>query len=288
MPGLVGSKDPTLGGLVRKRMGSEVLERLVAPIVMGIHSRHPDDLEVDVVAPGLRAALIAGGSLAQAVRSLRAASPAGSAVSGVQGGMAMFVERLQRDLERNGGTVRLGAGVTTVDRHGVLLGSGERLEADHVVLATPLGAASDSTIVLATLVVDDGALDGAPRGTGLLVAAGARGISAKALTHATAKWSWLAAELPPHRHVVRLSYNVPAPDGLEERARLDAEALLGVSIPIESVIGFDVVEWPAVPPRPQPVEGVTMVGESVSGTGLAAVISHARREAGRLLGEVES
>jgi oxygen-dependent protoporphyrinogen oxidase len=288
MPGLVGSKDPTLGGLVRKRMGSEVLERLVAPIVMGIHSRHPDDLEVDVVAPGLRAALIAGGSLAQAVRSLRAASPAGSAVSGVQGGMAMFVERLQRDLERNGGTVRLGAGVTTVDRHGVLLGSGERLEADHVVLATPLGAASDSTIVLATLVVDDGALDGAPRGTGLLVAAGARGISAKALTHATAKWSWLAAELPPHRHVVRLSYNAPAPDGLEERARLDAEALLGVSIPIESVIGFDVVEWPAVPPRPQPVEGVTMVGESVSGTGLAAVISHARREAGRLLGEVES
>lgn len=288
MPGFIGSKDSTLGGLVRRRMGSEVLERLVAPIVTGIHSRHPDDLEMDVVAPGLRAALIAGGSLAQAVRSLRAASPAGSAVSGVHGGMAMFVERLERDLEHCGGTVRLGAGVASVDRHGVMLDCGDRLEADHVVLATPLAATSDSAIVLATIVVDDAALDGAPRGTGLLVAAGARGISAKALTHATAKWSWLAAELPPHRHVLRLSYNAPAPERLEERARVDAEALLGVPIPAESIVGFDVVEWHAVPPRPHPVEGVTMVGESVSGTGLAAVISLARREAGRLLGEVES
>ena len=288
MPGIIGSKDLTLGDVVRKRMGSKVLEKLVSPIVMGIHSRHPDDLEVDVVAPGLRAALTAGGSLAQAVRSLRAASPAGSAVSGIEGGMAAFVERLESDFARHGGTVRRGDAVASVDRQGVVLASGERLEADHVVLATPLGEESESSIVLATIVVDDAALDSAPRGTGLLVAPGAQGISAKALTHATAKWSWLAAELPPHRHVLRLSYNVPAPDALEERARLDAEALLGVPIPVESVVGFDVVEWPAVPPRPHPIDGVTMLGESVSGTGLAAVISHARREAGRLLGEVES
>ncbi|MFV0372543.1 protoporphyrinogen/coproporphyrinogen oxidase, partial [Microbacterium sp.] len=34
----------TLGELVRERMGAELLDRLVAPVVHGVHSLHPDDL----------------------------------------------------------------------------------------------------------------------------------------------------------------------------------------------------------------------------------------------------
>jgi oxygen-dependent protoporphyrinogen oxidase len=59
---------------------------------------------------------------------------------------------------------------------------------------------------LVTLVLDAPALDRAPRGSGLLVAPGVTDVAAKALTHATAKWRWLAELAGPHRHVLRLSY----------------------------------------------------------------------------------
>ena len=62
-----------------------------------------------------------------------------------------------------------------------------------------------ASVELVTLVLDAPALDAAPRGTGVLVAAGTPGVTAKALTHSTAKWPWLA-ELAGGRHVVRLSY----------------------------------------------------------------------------------
>ena len=281
MLGQVASKEKTLGGMVRRRMGNAVLERLVAPIVTGIHSKHPDELEVDVVAPGLRAALLRTGSLAHAVRSLREASPAGSAVSGIDGGIQRIVERLELDFERRGGKVLFDSRVAAADAASVTLADGTRLTADHVALATPLDAPAEATIALATLVVDAPELDSAPRGTGLLVAAGTPDIGAKALTHATAKWPWLAASMPEHRHVVRLSYS--AATATREQALTDAQALLGVPLPDAAVRGFDVVAWPAVPPAPTPVEGVVLVGESVAGTGLAAVIAHARRAAAALV-----
>lgn len=288
MLGFLASRERTLGRLVRRRMGRAVLERQVAPVVTGIHSKHPDELEVDVVAPGLRAALRSTGSLAQAVRSMRESSPAGSAVSGIDGGMFELVTRLTADLRRRGATLRTGARVIEAAADGVQLAGGERVAADIVVLAAPIDAHGETAITLATMVVDSAALDGAPRGTGLLVAAGTQGIAAKALTHSTAKWPWLAAALPAHRHVIRLSYAGRPADGIEGIARQDAEALLGVPIPASTVLGFDVVEWPEVPARPAAMDGVTMVGEAVSGTGLAAVIAQARKEAGRLLGHLES
>jgi oxygen-dependent protoporphyrinogen oxidase len=286
--GLLGAKERTLGGLVRKRMGRRVLDRLVTPIVLGVHSRHPDELEVDVVAPGLRQALRSTASLAQAVLRLRAAAPAGSAVGGVDGGIYELVALLEQRLAALGVDVRLGARVESVSASGVTLDGGGVLEADHVVLATVLGGLSDASIVLATLVVDSKLLDAAPRGTGMLVAPGTPGVRAKALTHATAKWQWLARELGSGRHVLRLSYDATALDGvdsLREQARTDAATLLGVPIPAESVLGFDRVDWTA-PARPEAVpEGVVVIGESVAGTGLASVIAHARAQSGSLLND---
>jgi len=287
MLGFRGSKQRNLGALVRQRMGRRVLDDLVAPVVQGIHSKHPDELDVDVVAPGLRTELLSTGSLSAAVRSLRGTSRAGSAVSGIRGGIAYLVARLGLDAERRGVQVRLNSPVASVERNGVTLADGEWVGADHVVLATTLEPAAAASVALVTLVLDAPELDVAPRGTGMLVAAGAEGIAAKALTHSTAKWPWLAATLPAHRHVLRLSYNAPFPGDIEERARRDAESLLGVRIAPDAVLGSDVVEWTPVPGRPAPREGVTIVGEAVSGTGLAAVIATARREAERMLGALE-
>ncbi len=107
---------------------------------------------------------------------------------------------------------------------------------------------------LVTLVVDVPELDSRPRGTGILVAPQTPGIEAKALTHATGKWDWLAAAAGPGTHVLRLSYGRsggsssgptgPATDdALLASAIRDASALLGVAVTAEDVIGWDVVRW---------------------------------------------
>lgn len=275
-----GSKQRMLGPLVRRRMGRRVLERLVAPVTLGVHSKHPDELEVDVVAPGLRRALEQEGSLAQAVDQLRSAAPAGSAVQGIPGGIRQLVAALERELLRFGADLRTGIRVIEADATGVTLHDGDRLAADAVVLATALADDRPTSIVLATLVVDCPALDSAPRGTGMLVARGTPGIRAKALTHATVKWPWLAETLPPHRHVLRLSYG-DAPADLERVALAEASALLGVGLP--PPVGFDRVDWATPAPRGAAPSGVFLVGESAAGVGLAAVVGQARTEAERLL-----
>jgi oxygen-dependent protoporphyrinogen oxidase len=306
--GYVGYNERTLGGLVRRRMGRAVLEQLVAPVTMGVHSRHPDELELDVVAPGLRSAFLSTVSLAQAVQKLRSAAPAGSAVAGIDGGIFRLVETLEAKLGALGVVPRTGVSVGSVEADRVVLDSGEVIAADRVVLACPLpatvaepveapGPVETAGIVLATLVVHAPELDVAPRGTGLLVAAGADGIRAKALTHSTAKWAWLAARTGPGTHVLRLSYSAEsAPEELREQARADAERLLGVPIPASSILGFDRVEWArparaATAPNSANPDSVTpdcvvVVGEAVAGTGLAAVIAQARQKADNVLTEL--
>lgn len=286
--GYRGARERTLGGLVRKRMGTAVLDRLVAPVTRGVYSRHPDELELDLVAPGLRAALLSTVSLAQAVQKLRAAAPAGAAVAGIDGGIYRLVETLTARLGALGVEMRTGARVVGIEADRVTLEGGEVIGADRVVLACQPGEHAEAGIVLATLVVRAPRLNAAPRGTGLLVVPGAHGIRAKALTHATAKWPWLAARVESGIHVLRLSYDVESAreqqaGDLLRWARADAEKLLDVAIPADQVLGFERVEW-TKPAKPRQVpEGVIVVGEAVAGTGLAAVISQAQRESGSLL-----
>ncbi|MGA7206658.1 MAG: FAD-dependent oxidoreductase, partial [Specibacter sp.] len=66
MPSTVGTTEAvsSVADLVRARMGRRVLERLVAPVVGGVHSADPEILDVDMVAPGLRAGIREHGSLA--------------------------------------------------------------------------------------------------------------------------------------------------------------------------------------------------------------------------------
>ncbi len=91
----------------------KVLERLVSPVVGGVHSADPALLDVDMVAPpGLRAGIRAQGSLAAAVAAQRKAAKgsggasgpakAGSAVAGLRGGMNTLVDALVADLRERG------------------------------------------------------------------------------------------------------------------------------------------------------------------------------------------
>ncbi|WP_194395900.1 protoporphyrinogen/coproporphyrinogen oxidase [Microbacterium atlanticum] len=259
----------TLGALVRERLGDEVLDRLVAPVVHGVHSQHPDDVPVARAHPALPAAVAAAGSLAVAVARLRADAPPGAAVAGIRGGVHRLVPALADDLERHGGRIRLG---TRVDDLGALGGT--------VVVAAP-GVAGPADpgrrIDLVTLVVEQEELDAAPRGTGLLVAAGAP-VAARALTHATAKWEWLR-EAAAGRHVLRLSYD-ETPAHPVDAARADAAFLL--SVPLPDAVDAAQVSWvrPAAASVPA---GMVIVGETVAGSGLAGIVAHAERTAAELI-----
>ncbi|WP_439693306.1 protoporphyrinogen/coproporphyrinogen oxidase [Curtobacterium sp. SP.BCo] len=306
LPSLVASKATSLGELVRRRMGEQVLDDLVVPIVAGVHSTHPDHLDPDRVAPGLRAALLREGSLARAVLALRARATAGSAVQGIRGGIVRLVDELVADMDTYGVDVRLHTRATAIEEHAVEVvsvdGSSERLAAEHVLASTPDPArsapAARSGIELVTLVVDQPGLDAAPRGTGMLVHPDAAGVAAKAITHATVKWPWLA-EAASGRHVLRLSYTTAdAADGTDvatslpvdpadptgTRATRDASALLGVPIAPSAVVGAARVRWNGPDTTAAGLaDGVVGIGEASSGRGLAGIVSSARAAAVHIL-----
>lgn len=310
LPSPVGAKATSLGALVRKRMGERVLDDLVVPVAGGVYSTHPDQLDPDRVAPGLRAALQREGSLARAVLALRSRAAAGSAVQGIRGGIVRLVDELVADTETYGVEVRMRTRATAVERHAVEVvtadGTRERIPAQVVLSSTadPMRtAAPDRTgIELVTLVVDQPELDAAPRGTGMLVHPEAAGVSAKALTHATAKWPWLA-DATGGRHVLRLSYAtaphddaadpagaatslpVDPDDAVGARATRDATALLGVPVTPDRVAGAARVRWYGPDLTSAGLaEGVEGIGEASSGRGLAGIVAAARASAERVLG----
>jgi oxygen-dependent protoporphyrinogen oxidase len=334
LPARVGLPDGpvSVGALVRARLGRRVLDRLVTPVVAGVHAADPDLLDLDVALPGLRAAVRAGGSLGTGVSRLRERAPAGAAAAGLRGGMHRLPAALLVAAAAAGVDLRAGTSAVALQRHeggwrvvttrgpgassgGTTAAGSGTLDADHVVLATPGAAAAgllapvvhvdpppQTGVTIVTLVVDAPGLDAAPRGTGVLVAPGAL-VGAKGLTHATAKWEWLAAATAPGRHVVRLSYGRgPMPPEVDPTTALhDAGLLLGVRLGPEHLVGAAVTRWPQGLGAPEPghgdrlaalrdpdgrptVPGLWVTGAWVAGTGLAAVVADARRTAAHLSG----
>lgn len=273
LPATRGAAATNLAELVTARMGRGVVDGLVAPITRGVHSREPQQLPVAVAHPRLLELLGSTGSLAAAVREIRASSPAGSQVAGIRGGMHRLASTLVDAAKSAGVEIRTDAPVTAFDTDGVTV-HGVR-HVGRTVLAAPPTGADGRSVTLVTLIVDAPTLDAAPRGTGLLVAAEAPGVQARALTHMTAKWAWVR-EAAPDRHVLRLSYDGHQPVA---DARADAELLLGTRFAaVDAAATVHLV-------RPSRVDDASLprVGETASGTGLASVIAHAQRTADTLL-----
>ena len=400
LPGAVGTspEDPAdLASFVTARMGAGVLERLVRPIVAGIHSADPADLAADVVMPGLRRAtaelgpLSAAGAAVLERRRARKDGAGGRSVdAAVEGGLFRLTDALREAIEAGGGSVRTRTGAQwlrpgggqdcadgeapTAWRVGIAPtrrgptpsdepvpdGAQEVVVTDRVVVACSAGAAlrllrgipglpasaTELTVPVGapiarfTLVARAPELSGEPVGSGLLVAptgvaepaaaASSAGVvasvpvsdeaipgggsasptacpvRAKALSHLSAKWPWVGAELRalhgPDVHALRLSYGRPGqprPQVDLQVALDDVAALTGVRIEPEAVIDHMLVRWdgtlPPVTPAYRertrlleeqlaPVTGLEVTGAWVAGTGIAAVVEHARAAAGRLMG----
>ncbi|HTN55692.1 MAG TPA: FAD-dependent oxidoreductase [Microbacterium sp.] len=265
-PPLTIGHERSLGKLVRSRMGARVRDRLVAPVTAGVYSALPEDVDVDVAAPGLNAALTRVGSLSGAVLALqgeRAGKKPGAAVLGLDGGMSRLIEALRTELEKYGAQIRTGVHVMSLERSPKQWtvsfedtsdaddSASEPLTATAVIVATAEPAARDlltahvdgltepgdsPEIEIVTLLLDAPELDAAPRGSGVLTVPGSH--IAKALTHSTAKWGWLRRDAGA-RHLVRVSFGTqgePAAtsalddDAAATLALSEASALLGVAL----------------------------------------------------------
>lgn len=285
IPSLFAKRSITIGELVRRRMGRETLEKLVAPVVRGLHSRHPDDLDIDLVAPGLRAALTMQGSLAAAVRSLGSGPEPVGAVFGIRGGMHRVIVELLADLERLDVTIRTGATVTAVEADGVRVGE-ERIPGRVVLAAPGLSGVQGVRVRTSTVTIAlrEPALDAAPRGTAVFVAEGAPGIEAIALQHLTAAWPWLR-ERSAGQHILRLNYIGDRPVAREVALR-DAAAILGVPLAASAVTDIVAVTGHRPALEVYAADGIIRVGESVAGLGISAVIAQAETEAESLHGDI--
>lgn len=121
-PPLTIGTERSLGKLVRSRMGDAVLDALVAPVTTGVYSARPEDIDVELAAPGLSAALTRAGSLSGAVSLLvgerasgaTGAAP-GAAVGGLDGGMTRLVDALVARLQQLDAEVIVNAPVTAIE-----------------------------------------------------------------------------------------------------------------------------------------------------------------------------
>jgi protoporphyrinogen/coproporphyrinogen III oxidase len=227
LPPLAG--DVGVGQLVRDRLGDEVVDRLVEPLLAGVYAGRADRISLQAALPALAAQLREGGSLVAAARA--AAAPgggdgggAGSAVAGsVFAAITGGVGRLPAALAASGRfTVRTGVTVRSIRRTpvGFELDCGpvprtERVGADAVIVAVPpakaagvlravapgaateLAAIETASVAIVTLAYTDARL---PSGSGLLVGA-QEGLAVKGVTLTSQKWpGW-----PPGLMMLRAS-----------------------------------------------------------------------------------
>lgn len=139
--------DPSVVQAIGPRLGREVVERLVEPLLGGIHAGRADSLSLESISPALAAAVKRHRSLMLGLRSVRPGKDSQSSpvLLGIAGGLERLVERLHHAL--TGVDVRTGTRVRSITprsdgRYHLQCEPRLPLVADGVLLATPAWAAA--------------------------------------------------------------------------------------------------------------------------------------------------
>jgi len=144
----VGDEDESIGAFIERRLGREVSERLVGPLLGGIFAGDAGAISVRAAFPQLVAAEKKYGSLVQAMRAQKRASTNPSTFASLRGGLGRLIEKLVQDLEaRSDVKLKTGASVRSIARledgsFALELHSGSVEKADAIVVATPVHAAA--------------------------------------------------------------------------------------------------------------------------------------------------
>jgi oxygen-dependent protoporphyrinogen oxidase len=250
----------SVADVVERRLGLEFLEKLVDPVVTGVHGSSARSLNAQTILPEVMIALERTGSLCSAVSEVRSSqSRPGAAVAGIDGGLFQIAQRLADELTGAGVTFRYDTRVDSCedsDSGWTCHTDAGQFTSQHVrtgFYAPLLSRLMDDSahalstrsvdVALVFVVVDAAELNSFPLGSGALITPFA-GVTAKATTHVNAKWSWVHNRLRQDRHIIRLSYgrdgHVP-PGDLTELARQDVHSLYGISA--EHISHTRVVRW---------------------------------------------
>jgi protoporphyrinogen/coproporphyrinogen III oxidase len=158
LPGPLKGPDISVGRLVKRRFGRQVLDRMVDPLLAGTRAGDANEMSLAAATPQID-------EIARRHRSIRRGMAA-TRKSGtgwpppfmaVKGGMQGLIDELGADVTRRAG-VRTHARVehiSTGEHLSVYLERGERIGADSIVLAVPAYEAAEMVSGIGTTARDD-------------------------------------------------------------------------------------------------------------------------------------
>ncbi|MET8338057.1 protoporphyrinogen oxidase [Streptosporangium canum] len=227
LPATLVGTDVSVAAYIRARMGSEVVERLIEPLLGGVYAGQADRLSLDATMPRIAIAARSERSLLAATREIAAEAPkdAGPVFTTLRRGMGSLPEAVAA---ASGAEIRTGVMVREMRRTGsgwqLVAGpvpEPEVIEADAVIVATPGPSASRllageaplaaaelaridyASMAIVTLAYPREAFPQPPTGSGYLVPP-VDGRPIKAATFSSVKWPHLA-EADPNLILLRCS-----------------------------------------------------------------------------------
>ncbi len=268
-PGRSGPPDGdcSVAAAIGSRLGHEVVDRLVEPLLGGVYAGRADELSLTATLP--QVAGVAGrGSLLRAMRAISAPRPdTGPVFAGLPGGVGRIAESAADDVVAHGGVVRLDTTVRSLERTTeawrLVVGSAaapETVAADAVVIAVPaapaarllasvapgavaeLAAIEYASMAVVTLAFKPSAFEKPLSGSGFLVPA-VEGKLIKAVTLSSVKWGWYPDD------VVVLRCSIGRRGETSSLQRSDEELIAGALADIGSMIGVNGVPIDAVVTR---------------------------------------
>ncbi|MCH0538980.1 protoporphyrinogen oxidase [Streptomyces sp. MUM 203J] len=216
-------EDVAIGAYVAQRMGHEIVDRLVEPLLGGVYAGDAYRISMKAAVPRLLDAVRAHGTLTEAVGSLLPAPQAvprqtpAPVFTGLRGGIGRLPLAVAEAIRERGGEIRTETPVHALTRRAdgwEVRTDTEVLHADAVILAAPawsasallaaespaasaeLAAVEYASMSLVTLAFRRADLAGTfPAGSGFLVPP-VDGRTIKASTFASQKWQWIADGAP--------------------------------------------------------------------------------------------
>ncbi len=215
LPGPLAGPDISIGDFVRRRFGSEVLDRLVDPLLAGTRAGNASDISLAAAVPQIDGLARRHRSIAVGLaKSKRAGTKVGEPPPFLapRSGMSHLIEALVDDLSKTI-EIRTTAAARRIERRGdayrVQLEGEVSIEGDALVLAVPAFVASDllgdlnplaagglagvdyASVATACFIWPSGTVDVPPDASGLLVPS-REGRTLAAATWFSQKWPHLA------------------------------------------------------------------------------------------------
>lgn len=252
-------EDVAVGAHVAERLGREVVDRLVEPLLGGVYAGDAYRISMRAAVPQLFEAARAERSLLAGVRALQertaaaAQQPPAPVFQGIEGGIGRLPGAVADACRAAGADIRTGTPVRKLLRRDARQGGGwtavtdhEALAADAVVLAVPAPAAARllaseapgaaagletveyASMALVTLAFRREAASVLPHSSGFLVPP-VDGRAIKASTFSSHKWDWVGAQ-DPGLFVLRTSVGRHGEDGPDSLLRRDDADLVELSL----------------------------------------------------------